>query len=611
MKNLLDVAAILVEQFWRRSSGTVQPEAISRWLLAAAERSSARELDEGEGGDFRVGLETDADAVQVMTIHTSKGREFRSVWIPQACRELPDKPYQDNGQPWAEVQGNRLVLQTSPADMNTAKNNARVAAHAEERRMLYVAATRGMHRTHVVVGCFGNLKPPLKNGKPSTAKDAIIPLASFLYSPPPPRPIGGNDLEKLSAFAAHASPPAFPNYLAPEQAPNLARRLSEIQARAAAQGGVVEILDLPLGSRTDWTSPVPPAAPQPLQAFPGPMPKAMRLTSFSSLASLASVADGYPPPDVSQYEQVDDETSDRSGDEVLADDAVLTPTVEIPPDPRPLAITTDVVRGGKESGDFVHKVLEFALAAPKSAGSAAISGAINAVADRLGLPAAEALRSTLATPLQAAIGQPLGEWFADLSLADLSTNGKITAETPFTAALDLESVATKKRDLREVFRKHGTGDFNGFHERLATLDAVDVRGLFTGFWDLVWVSPEGRVAIIDHKMNVLRLDNGGVCMGAYARPSLIEALQHARYLLQAALYATLADAHMRSLDAAWDYRRFLGVSFTFLRAMGHRGAAAGTGVAHIEVPHGIVIGLADALGIGNRSPGPTAGAGTL
>ena len=67
---------------------------------------------------------------------------------------------------------------------------------------------------------------------------------------------------------------------------------------------------------------------------------------------------------------------------------------------------------------------------------------------------------------------------------------------------------------------------------------------------------------------------------------------------------------MRSLDAGWDYGRFQGVSFTFLRAMGHPSANAGTGVAHITVPHGIVIGLKTALGIGFRSPQATAGAGT-
>jgi exodeoxyribonuclease V beta subunit len=610
MKNLLDLAAILVEQFWSRSAGTVQPEAIAQWLLAAAERSATRELDEGEGGEMRVSLETDADAVQVMTIHTAKGREFRSVWIPEACRELPEKPFQDDGQPWPEVKGGQLVLETSPADMNTAKNDARMAAHDEERRMLYVAATRGMHRTHLVVGCFGNLKPLLKSGKPSQAKDAIIPMASFLYGPPRPPAKGGTVLERFSALAAHSPPPPFPNYLAPEQAGTLASRLNSLKSRASGQGGVVEILDLPLGSRTDWRPPVPPAVPNSFQAFGVPMPKAMRLTSFSSLASLASVADGYSRREAAQHEHADEEAAGRPNDEDLADEADVTQPAKGPADPRQLAIPTDAVRGGKETGDFVHKVLEVVLTAPTPADPTTLSNAIDAVADRIGLPASAPLRSTLAVPLGAAITQPLDGWFGNLSLADLSTAGKVAAETPFTAALDLESIVAKTRDLRDVFRKHGTGDFAGFHERLATLDAVDVRGLFTGLWDLVWVSPDGRVAIIDHKMNVLRLDEGGVCMGAYARPCLIEALGQARYLLQAALYGTLADAHMRALDPGWDYERFLGVSFTFLRAMGHSGAAAGTGVAHITVPHGLVVGLADALGIGARSAGTTAKAAT-
>lgn len=610
MKNLLDVAAILVEQFWRKSSGTVQPEAIARWLLAAADRSSARELNEGEGGESRVSLETDADAVQVMTIHTAKGREFRSVWIPEACRELPKKPFQDDGQPWVEVQSGRLVLETSPVNMNDAKTAARTAAHDEELRMLYVAATRGMHRTHLVVGCFGNLKPPPKSGRPSQAKDAIIPMASFLRDPPTPPPKSKSVLKRHASPGARATTAGFPNYLAPERAASLMRRLERLKNRAKDKGGVVEILDLPLDSCTDWQPPRPPPAPRPLQAFPAAMPKPMRLTSFSSLASLASVADGYRRTESPQHEQPDDDAAERPYDEDLLDDEDVTPSVTVPSDQRPLAITTEIVRGGKESGDFVHRVLETALTVAQPADAVTLTNAINAVADRLSLPADEPLRSTLTTPLAAAISQPLGDWFGELSLADLSTAGKVTTETPFTAALDLESVGAKSRDLCDVFQKYGTGDFAGFHDRLVTLDAVDVRGLFTGLWDLVWVRPGGHVAIIDHKMNVLRLDKGGPCMAAYSRPCLIVGLAKARYLLQAALYATLADAHMRSLDSEWNYDRFLGVSFTFLRAMGHPDATAGTGVAHIKVPHGIVTGLADALGIGAHSPGPAAKAGT-
>lgn len=101
-------------------------------------------------------LETDSEAVQILTIHKAKGLEFDIVFCPTL---------------WGERTLRAGALQLTPAlartdggdavlDLGSARHQARVAAMVEEdqaeaQRLVYVALTRAVHRCYVAFGDVG------------------------------------------------------------------------------------------------------------------------------------------------------------------------------------------------------------------------------------------------------------------------------------------------------------------------------------------------------------------------------------------------------------------------------------------------------------------------
>jgi exodeoxyribonuclease V beta subunit len=120
------------------------PAALVRWFAA--------ELNSSAGGEEReLRLESDDDAVKVLTVHKSKGLEWPVVfcpflWTKADLRDTPHTLYHDaSGQP---------VLDLGTPGRDDAR---RIAGHeqlAEQLRLLYVALTRARHQCHVVWGRF-------------------------------------------------------------------------------------------------------------------------------------------------------------------------------------------------------------------------------------------------------------------------------------------------------------------------------------------------------------------------------------------------------------------------------------------------------------------------
>lgn len=113
------------------------PDALVRWL----EARQAGEDDQEETLQLR--LESDASAVQVVTIHKSKGLQYPIVYCPvrQPVRRRPLKP--------PVVTESALVL--SSALVETVEDEVRLAEVREEVRLLYVAFTRARSRLVLVV----------------------------------------------------------------------------------------------------------------------------------------------------------------------------------------------------------------------------------------------------------------------------------------------------------------------------------------------------------------------------------------------------------------------------------------------------------------------------
>ena len=120
----------------------LSPTGLARWF--------GGQLDSPSGGEeHELRLETDANAVTILTIHKSKGLEWPVVFCPFAWTkaelrrgELP-LFHDDNGHAVLDLE--------SAAASEACAEDERLAEHL---RLLYVALTRARHECHVVWGRF-------------------------------------------------------------------------------------------------------------------------------------------------------------------------------------------------------------------------------------------------------------------------------------------------------------------------------------------------------------------------------------------------------------------------------------------------------------------------
>ncbi|MFT5994055.1 MAG: exodeoxyribonuclease V beta subunit, partial [Bradymonadia bacterium] len=98
--------------------------------------------------------ETDREAVQILTVHKSKGLEFGIVYLP----DLWGAPFEVKT-PFRvhdHTQGNREVLVIGGEREAELQHQAVIESYAEQARLLYVGVTRAKHQTVLVGGPFKN-----------------------------------------------------------------------------------------------------------------------------------------------------------------------------------------------------------------------------------------------------------------------------------------------------------------------------------------------------------------------------------------------------------------------------------------------------------------------
>ncbi|EPC02131.1 hypothetical protein L861_05070, partial [Litchfieldella anticariensis FP35 = DSM 16096] len=111
---------------------------------------------EGQGDTHKLRLESDADLVQVVTIHKSKGLEYPLVFLPFICNHRPTKR-DDSPLRWHDAEGQlRISLEADDETLATVDRERL----GEDLRKLYVALTRARHATWLGMA-------PLKGGEGS------------------------------------------------------------------------------------------------------------------------------------------------------------------------------------------------------------------------------------------------------------------------------------------------------------------------------------------------------------------------------------------------------------------------------------------------------------
>ena len=175
LTNLLHLAELLHEA---ETTRRLTPEALIEWL----EEQRAAERPSSDSAQLR--MESEGDAVTLVTIHKSKGLEYGAVfcpflWLPADSPKRPHVQFHDaDGRLTMDLRGK------SGTDEDSRRRHQKEAL-AEEVRLLYVAMTRAKHECVVYAGdirgasesALGHL---LASGAAGSSMDEIERLAAEL-----------------------------------------------------------------------------------------------------------------------------------------------------------------------------------------------------------------------------------------------------------------------------------------------------------------------------------------------------------------------------------------------------------------------------------------------
>jgi exodeoxyribonuclease V beta subunit len=517
-----------------------------------------REEARREGGQERSRrLETDAAAVQVITVHTSKGLEFPVVLVPFAWdnfagREPSTAVFHDE----ADQRVRDVGGPGSPGWSDHVRRHKQEEID-DELRLTYVALTRA--QSHLLVWWAPSTNTP------------TAPLHRLLLHDDP----------------AAVAPQAVP-------VPDDATALAAFRARAAASDGGLGVEVVRPGPPAVWSPPAEPAPALQLAAFTRALDTGWRRTSYTALVSTAHEQRLGSEPEVAQK----DDEADL--EEVLAAAAAGDAAL------RAVVSAWDAIPGSAAFGTLVHSVLEqLDDPADDTALAAAVAAHVARLAPGLDVAALTAgLRSALATPLgDVTEGRALRDVAAADRLPELDFELPLAGgddATTARAALD----GTALRDLVPLWRAQlPAGPLSAYADALAELPDVPLRGYLTGSIDAVLrvgTPAAPRYVVVDYKTNRLGGHDEPLTAWHYRPGALGTAMVEAHYPLQALLYAVALHRYLRWRQPAYDPDVHLGgCLYLFLRGMSGPGVSAADGAApgvfSWRPPTGLVVGTSELL----------------
>ncbi|MGV9677947.1 UvrD-helicase domain-containing protein [Nocardia sp. NPDC003482] len=534
LTDLRHIAQLLDRVALRESLGLT---ALTRWL---ADR--VRDPASGAVADRSRRLDRDAAAVQIATVHASKGLEFPVVYLPFAWdsaknpnpatllfHDGPDRAL-DVGGPEAPGYADR-------------KRRCETEEAGEELRLLYVALTRA--QCQVVAWwapAYGTTFAPLHRmilgrspGAAEVPGRVEVPLDDIVA-------------EQLSdwAAAAHGVVAVEQVRTIPPVRPRWDREQAEVGALAAA------VFDRAIDH--DW-----------------------RRTSYSALTAAAH--------DIHPREA--DETPGGSDEPA----APAADTLDIPEFAGAAPSLMNALPYGADFGTLVHGVLEHVNTDAPDLAAEVRARCDHAVAELL----ADIDTEILSSALLAVLHTPLGVG----RLADIATRDRLNEldfELPLAGGDTPTAERITLRRIADLLAAHlAPGDpFADYARRLATLDDVPLRGYLTGSIDAVLRVDGPRFVVVDYKTN--RLGTGDLTVAHYTRDRMAEEMMRSHYPLQAILYSVALHRFLRWRLPAYDPARHLGgIRYLFVRGMIGPETPPGCGVFDWDPPVALIEELSELL----------------
>ncbi|WP_026342671.1 UvrD-helicase domain-containing protein [Nocardia sp. BMG111209] len=544
LTDLRHIAQLLDQAALRESLGLT---ALTRWL---ADR--VRDPASGAVSDRSRRLDRDDAAVQIATVHASKGLEFPVVYLPFAWDSAKNPNpvtllFHEDGDRVLDVGGPEAPGYTER------KKRAEAEESGEELRLLYVALTRA--QCQVVAWwapAYGTTFAPLHRmifgrgpGTPEVAARAEVPPDQVCA-------------EQLPQWAADAGP----GLIDAERVTTVAKARPRWERAEAATGELAAaVFDRDIDH--DW-----------------------RRTSYSALT--AGAHDTHVPPDEAPGVSDEPETPvDLAG---------------TPESPSAAASLMNDLPYGAEFGVLVHGVLELVdtdapdLAAEVRRRSADAVTELMADIDIAAL--STALLAVLHTPMggpsaSSRTGTPMGSLAAVASRDRLN---ELAFELPLAGGENPAAEYATLHRIAALLRRHlPAGDpFESYPDQLDVLDDTPLRGYLTGSIDAVLRLPGPRFVVVDYKTN--RLGTGDLTVDHYTPDRMAVEMMRSHYPLQAILYSVALHRYLRWRLPGYRPEEHLGgIRYLFVRGMIGPETPPGCGVSEWDPPAALIIELSELL----------------
>jgi exodeoxyribonuclease V beta subunit len=515
--------------------------ALTGWLRQRIEAADR----EGSNDERTRRLDSDADAVQVLTFHRSKGLEFPVVYCPflwEAGRLA------DEGQPiyFHDDEGRRAIdVGLSGDEYGVHLNQHNVEERGEELRLAYVALTRARHQA-VIWWASGWMARESPLGRLLFSQDGEGNVGWQGFK----RPREDDALARFKEIAALA-----PGSVAVEPA-----RLGEAHRWEPRRDGDDELASARFERRIDT---------------------AWRRTSYSALTAAAHDAIVASEPE----------------------EAGVTDEPAVVSAPTPSELPLSEMASGPQLGTLIHAALqEIDFSEPDLEGALRVwlTDAVDRRPELLGCSPEQA-----AAGLSLALATPLGGELSGISLAGVARADRLDElgfELPLAGGDDPVTAAALS-DVAVLLEQHLTPDdvVFGYAQRLLDPSiAAALRGYLNGSIDLVLrmrgaAGARDRYAIVDYKTNWLAPAGEPLSAAHYGAAELALEMQRSHYVLQALLYSAALHRYLRWRLADYDPETDLaGVRYLFLRGMLGPGAGA-AGVFKWHPPAALVVALSDLL----------------
>jgi len=519
MTNLLHLTELAHTQSVDERLG---PVALLAWL------GHQRVEPDSDGESDQLRLETDDDAVEIVTVHSCKGLEYGVTWCP----------YLWTGDLWVSEKEPFLFHDENGRNLNIAPTKGGLGWDAairerrqEELRLLYVALTRAKYRCTVYCGAFKSFQ--------------TSPLAYLLHQPDEGEPAG------LLAAVAERAVGLDDNAL-----------YADIVGLAEASGATIRV------DRVDTNARAIPyrgraKSDEPLAALTFDrrvnIDSSWRWSSFSAIIRPAEDDIGARGGRAEDVEAGTDAATppitSAAGTAALdASDRIPIPLAEF--------------RGGLNAGNFFHKVMEVH---DFQANQDELADHVGEQMERYGIDAAvsgdrvaEALSQAMHTPLRAG-----AEAFRLCDVSRTNCFRELAFTYPVGGGLgaSADAAGLTKQALYDVLLPHLREELPGkYVERLRQLGFGTLRGFLTGSIDLAIrdvLHGDELWYVADYKSN-----NLGPLRGDYRPTRLLDEMDRHHYFLQAQIYTVALHRYLEWRLPEYDYdKNFGGVLYLFLRGM--------------------------------------------